>query len=224
MAYNRCIGTRYCSNNCPYKVRRFNYFDFATKQLYGDTSLDGVLPEGTNESLVPPRLREKVSEVRSMQYNPHVTVRSRGVMEKCSYCIQRINAARVETKLEDLSMVPDGFFQTACQQACPTGAIVFGDIYDYVGNDGAGSAVRRAKSDPRTFAMLAYLNVLPRTSYQLRVRNQNWALLDRPPANPFEHHGHGDHPDGGHDGHDHDHDHDEHAIRLPVLSNAGVRA
>jgi molybdopterin-containing oxidoreductase family iron-sulfur binding subunit len=156
-----------------------------------------------------------------MQYNPHVTVRSRGVMEKCTYCIQRINAARIETKLEDLQAVPDGFFQTACQQACPTGAIVFGDIFDYVANDGAGSAVRQAKDDPRTYAMLAYLNIHPRTSYQLRVRNQNWALLDKPPANPFEHHSHGDHHyDEGQD----EHDHDEHAIRLPVLSNAGARA
>ena len=219
MAYNRCIGTRYCSNNCPYKVRRFNYFDYATKRLMGRTSLDAALPEGTNPALVPPRLREKITAVEGMRHNPHVTVRSRGVMEKCTYCIQRINSARVETKLADLDMIPDGFFQAACQQACPTGAIVFGDIYDYASNGGAGSAVHQAKSDPRTYAMLAYLNVHPRTSYQLRVRNPNERLRPRSP-DPFEHH-HGA-------GHGHDHDHDDHGeghvMRLPVLSAAGVPA
>ena len=220
MAYNRCIGTRYCSNNCPYKVRRFNFFDYGTKRLEGTTSIDAVLPEGVNKDLVPPRLREKDTEVQSMQHNPHVTVRSRGVMEKCTYCIQRINKARMETKLSDLSMVPDGFFQSACQQACPTDAIIFGDIYDYDANGGKGSRVYQAKADPRTFAMLGYLNIRPRTTYQLRVRNPNERLRPRG-ANPFEHGGHG----GGHETEHESESHGEgHVMSLPVLSNLGVHA
>jgi molybdopterin-containing oxidoreductase family iron-sulfur binding subunit len=221
MAYNRCIGTRYCSNNCPYKVRRFNFFDFGTKRLEGTTSLDAILPKDVNKDLVPPRLREKDTEVASMQHNPHVTVRSRGVMEKCTYCIQRINQARMETKLSDLKMVPDGFFQTACQQACPTDAIVFGDIYDYEANGGKGSRVVQAKADPRTFAMLAYLNIIPRTTYQLRVRNPNESLRPHSPNNPFEHHGH----EGGHETEHESEPHGEgHVMSLPVLSNVGVHA
>jgi MoCo/4Fe-4S cofactor protein with predicted Tat translocation signal len=219
MAYNRCIGTRYCSNNCPYKVRRFNYFDYATKQFKGWTSLDPVLPESTNDALVPPRLREKIEPVAQLRNNPNVTVRSRGVMEKCTYCMQRINLARVETKLEDLDLIPDGFFQTACQQSCPTGAITFGDIYDYESNGGAGSAVHRAKDDPRTFAMLAYLNITPRTTYQVRVRNTNERLRPLGP-NPFEHGHHGgDHGSGGH-AEDH-HEEASAVLSLPVLNGMG---
>jgi len=229
MAYNRCIGTRYCSNNCPYKVRRFNFFDYATKQYKGNYSLKQDLPEGIrnsfNTDLIPPRLREKVIEVQTMQNNPHVTVRSRGVMEKCTYCMQRINLARVETKLHDLAFIPDGFFQTACQQACPSNAIVFGDIYDYTSNDGNGSKVVQAKNDPRTFAMLAFLNTTPRTTYQVRVRNPNERLRPRGP-NPFGHHGasHGeDHHEESHESH-----HSDAGVRfsLPILttSRAGALA
>lgn len=171
MAYNRCIGTRYCSNNCPYKVRRFNWFDYATKQLHGGF---GQLAEGLSkdymprsEHFVPPRLREKVSELSWMKNNPNVTVRIRGVMEKCSYCIQRVNRARVETKLTDLKRIPDGFFETACQQVCPTESIVFGDISD------PGSKATALREHGRSYMLLASLNTRPRTTHMVRLRNPN---------------------------------------------------
>jgi molybdopterin-containing oxidoreductase family iron-sulfur binding subunit len=185
MAYNRCIGTRYCGNNCPYKVRRFNMFDYATKQFEGglgqmaDPADGSVLEEAmpSNENLVPPRLRRERYEVSNMVFNPNVTVRSRGVMEKCTYCIQRINEARVEAKIHDLERIPDGFFETACEQACPTDAIVFGDIYDYVSNDGKGSRVYRSRKTQRAYALLAYLNTRPRTLHLMRIRNPNESYL-----------------------------------------------
>jgi MoCo/4Fe-4S cofactor protein with predicted Tat translocation signal len=223
MAYNRCIGTRYCSNNCPYKVRRFNYFDYATKQFRGDLGqiaepLEGIpdqVPSAlkpASENFVPPRLREKKIEVSTLRYNPNVTVRSRGLMEKCTYCIQRVNAARVETKLHDLEIIPDGFFQVACEQACPTGAIVFGDIYDYTqyrddfGATREGSRVSLKRNSQRSYALLAYLNTRPRTTHQIRVHNPNpdWlqaakqagdsdaAKRIRSWDDPFHH---GDHPE-----------------------------
>ena len=207
MAYNRCIGTRYCSNNCPYKVRRFNWFDYASKEFRGSF---GQLGEGIpkslmprNENFVPPRLREKVSEVRSMQYNPNVTVRYRGVMEKCTYCIQRINRARVETKLQDLKHIPDGFFEVACQQACPSEAIVFGDISD------TQSRVSALREHGRSYMLLYYLNTRPRTTHMVRLRNPNPRLVGAGRRerweNPFHHGGgeghggeHGGAPAGGH--------------------------
>ena len=217
MAYNRCIGTRYCSNNCPYKVRRFNWFDYATKQFQGGFGQLGEgLPDSAmpaNQNWVPPRLRAKVSEIRSMQSNPNVTVRSRGVMEKCTYCVQRINRAKVETKLQDLDHVPDGFFQVACQQACPAEAIVFGDIAD------PGAGVVPLREHARTYMLLAYLNTRPRTTYMDRLRNPNPALRE-PNLDPFHHHAHDDHAslpvrteENG-----------EAVVRLPVLSDAGRRA
>jgi molybdopterin-containing oxidoreductase family iron-sulfur binding subunit len=141
----------------------------------------------SNQALMPPRLREPIEEVKSMQHNPHVTVRSRGVMEKCTYCIQRINAARVETKITDLDFIPDGFFQVACQQACPADAIVFGDIYDYVSNEGAGSKVYQQRYSARGYALLAYLNTSPRTLHMLRVRNPNPSLVDESRRERWEH-------------------------------------
>lgn len=186
MVYNRCIGTRYCANNCPYKVRRFNFFDYATKKTKG--SYRSEFPEGTpqpeNINLIPPRLREKVEEIQKLRNNPDVTVRSRGVMEKCTYCIQRINAARYEMKLQDLDNIPDGFFQTACQAACPTGAIVFGDLLD------DNSAVSEAADDGRSYGLLGYLNTRPRTTYKVSLSNPN-PRLRTPVEDPF-HHGHGD--------------------------------
>src|ERR1051325_9102700 len=138
MTYNRCIGTRYCANNCPYKVRRFNFFDYGVTKFNGDYYFKDqieAIPAPSNHgngptvhnkhnpNLIPPRLRQKLDQVTRMQKNPDVTVRSRGVMEKCSYCIQRINEARIEMKLREMQRLADGFVQSACQQACPSSAI-----------------------------------------------------------------------------------------------------
>ncbi len=138
MVYQRCVGTRFCSNNCPYKVRRFNFLAFA----------DFDTPS------------------RRPGYNPDVTVRSRGVMEKCSYCVQRIRAAERTAEKEERD-VRDGEILTACQSACPAGAIVFGDIAD------PGSVVRQWKYGPLNYALLAYLNTEPRTTYLAALRNPN---------------------------------------------------
>ena len=222
MVYNRCIGTRYCANNCPYKVRRFNFFDYGVTKFNGNylgqETLESVLPgflaasEKTphriNPNLIPPRVRDKLDEISKLQKNPNVTIRSRGVMEKCTYCIQRTNEAKIELKIKGIrnndQALPDGFVQTACQQACPTGAIVFGDISDtktvYKQADGSsrtGSLVHQMREHNRTYLLLGFLATKPRTTYMARINNPNPALRA---ANmlPFGEHGHGVHGGDGH--------------------------
>ena len=136
--YNRCVGTRFCSNNCPYKVRRFNFLDYSGRPA------------------------EPPLEAR----NPEVTVRMRGVMEKCTYCVQRINRARIEAEKED-RRIRDGEILTACQAACPAEAIVFGDL------NHSSSRVAKLKTEPTSYALLAEVNARPRTTYLASVRNPN---------------------------------------------------
>ncbi len=138
MTYNRCVGTKYCANNCPFKVRRFNYFDYTKDTI----------------------------EQRKMQFNPDVTVRSRGVMEKCTFCVQRINGAKIAAKVENRP-IKDGEIVTACQGACPTRAITFGDLND------KASLVAKKADGPRGYRLLEELNVRPRLVYLAKIRNPN---------------------------------------------------
>ncbi len=216
MVYNRCIGTRYCANNCPYKVRRFNFFDYGVKKVNGDyigkESMSAVGANPKNVNLIPPRLRERLDEITKLGMNPNVTVRSRGVMEKCNYCMQRINEARIEIKLKNLpkgkdgdgGQIPDGFFQVACQQACPSDAITFGDMSDtktkYPEPGGAtrtGSRVYNMRENGRSYMLLGYINTRPRTTHMASIKNPNPALR-APIENPFHHGGHGSESDHGH--------------------------
>lgn len=144
MTYNRCVGTRYCANNCPYKVRRFNWFE----NWYYMEGLD-----------------RKLRDPMQLGLNPNVTVRSRGVMEKCTFCVQRINAARQDMKVRGESRIKDGTVVTACQEVCPTGAITFGDI-----NDSTSEVARLAK-DKRGYRVLDFLGVKPSVTYLAKIRN-----------------------------------------------------
>ncbi|WP_166254595.1 4Fe-4S dicluster domain-containing protein [Marinobacter salicampi] len=146
MIYQRCVGTRYCSQNCPYKVRRFNWIDY--------TSAAAAYP-------AEPAVQ-----------NPDVTVRSRGVMEKCTYCVQRISSVRQQAEAQERP-IAEGELQTACQQACPTRAIVFGDLADET------SEISRLKASPLNYSMLAHLNTRPRTTYLAAVKNPNPAIKTR---------------------------------------------
>lgn len=151
MIYNRCVGTRYCSNNCPYKVRRFNFLKWTA----------GWGGKGTLNFFDLPVLK--------LAANPEVTVRGRGVMEKCSYCTQRINAVRIKAKKEQRE-IQDGEIVTACQQVCPTNAIIFGDLND------PNSEVSKLKQQPHDYGLLAELNTRPRTTYLAKIRNINPAI------------------------------------------------
>jgi MoCo/4Fe-4S cofactor protein with predicted Tat translocation signal len=156
MVYNRCVGTRYCSNNCPFKVRRFNFFNY----------------------------HKNLADISQMQYNPEVTVRSRGVMEKCTFCVQRIHNARIVAR-NDSRPLADGEVTPACAQTCPAQAIHFGNLND------PSSSIAALHEDARSYATLAELNIKPRTVYMARLRN---------PANGRE-----AHPEHGSDGHDASH-------------------
>ena len=200
MAYNRCIGTRYCANNCPYKARRFNFFDYNKR----NPLIKGNLYKG-------PFGEKKVGEAPHLQRNPNVTVRMRGIMEKCTYCVQRLQSAKIKKKqqpkvnnyalgkksyevkvdiIKDLRVKTDSV-KTACQDACPTSAISFGNLLN---ND---SQVVRAKGNvldsvkiikgkkyeeiqgsPRNYDLLQYVNTRPRTSYLARVKNPNDKMPD----------------------------------------------
>ena len=190
MVYNRCIGTRYCSNNCPYKVRRFNWFDYWRRDpIREQEGLFAVKPDYYTSG--------GPDEWRRMQFNPEVTVRTRGVMEKCSFCTQRIQAAKIEFKNEwarnggtefspDWS-IPEGTIQSACEQACSTGAIVFGDLND------PKSEVAKIFATPVSYQLLEELNTKPRLRYVARVSNP--AVPLGPPEEA-----HGDDSDSGHAG------------------------
>ncbi|BBM89948.1 hypothetical protein COTS27_01666 [Spirochaetota bacterium] len=156
MVYNRCVGTRFCSNNCPYKVRRFNYLDYHGRAPHAQKRISSHIFDLFNEP----------AETLQMQFNPNVTVRMRGVMEKCTYCVQRINSARVVARNEKRK-IRDGEIVTACEQACPSSSIVFGNIAD------KNSRVSRVKKQQRDYVMLEELNIKPRTSYGAAVLNPN---------------------------------------------------
>ena len=193
MVYNRCIGTRYCSNNCPYKVRRFNWFDYWRREpIREQEGLFAVKPDYYTSG--------GPDEWRRMQMNPDVTVRNRGVMEKCSFCVQRINAAKIEYKNKwaqeggaatspDWS-IPDGAIKCACEQACSTGSIVFGDLND------AKSEVTRLQKKQVSYQLLEELNTKTRVRYLAKVSNPGV-----PRDAGHDDHYHGD--DSGHDDHHH---------------------
>jgi MoCo/4Fe-4S cofactor protein with predicted Tat translocation signal len=173
MAYNRCVGTRFCSNNCPYKVRRFNYFDYNQRPV-GKRKVVGAL--NIYEEYFAPLTTKGAPDTIKMQKNPNVTVRMRGVMEKCTFCVQRIEEAKIaalaRAGASPNTRIPHDSFTTACAQACPTEAIVFGDIKD------PESRVSKMKRQDRDYRILEYLNVVPRVSYLARIRNPNPKMPD----------------------------------------------
>lgn len=185
MAYNRCIGTRYCGNNCPYKVRRFNYFNYNTEYGYFYGWQDK---------------REQASQkLQSLVLNPEVTVRGRGVMEKCTYCIQRVQNGKIYARNKGDGKVHDGDVRTACQEACPSHAIIFGDLSDKT------SRVYQSQNDSRAYAVLEELNIKPRTMYLSRIRNVPKRLATVTQINPKRPGGHGHGDDHSHESGDHGH-------------------
>lgn len=204
MAYNRCIGTRYCANNCPFKVRRFNYFNY-----------NDEIGVGYGVDAFPGTIEKANRKLQALVMNPDVTVRGRGVMEKCTYCVQRVEKGKITARKED-RQIQEGDVITACQSACPTKAIEFGDISN------PDSIVAKKRKDVRSYGMLEQLNVKPRTEYLARVRNtpkrlmttfqlEYLAELESPHHGEHDAHGHGDHGGHGHGDHDEgDHGHDSH--------------
>jgi molybdopterin-containing oxidoreductase family iron-sulfur binding subunit len=151
MTYNRCIGTRYCANNCPFKVRRFNWFNYNDNKDFANVN-------------------PAQQELGRMVLNPDVVVRSRGVMEKCTMCQQRLQAGKLEAKKAGTPL-RDGAVKTACQAACSTGAIVFGDLND------PESMVSKDRADERSFFLLEDIGVKPSSSYKVKIRNQEEPIL-----------------------------------------------
>jgi len=174
MAYNRCVGTRYCANNCPFKVRRFNFFDYNQRPI-GKKKIAGEF--GIYREYVAPFTEKGAPDIAKMQKNPNVTVRMRGVMEKCTFCVQRIEEAKIAAHVkagasgENLK-IPRDSFTSACAQACPHEAITFGDIKD------PESKVSKIKEQDRNYRLLEYLNVKTRMSYLGRIRNPNPKMPD----------------------------------------------
>ena len=165
MVYNRCVGTRYCSNNCPYKVRRFNFFDY-NKRVSRSNLYWGTLRHRPEDEW----------DLLKMIKNPDVTVRMRGVMEKCTFCVQRIEQAKIAQKVKAGAsadvIVPTDSFTTACAQACPAGAIVFGNLKD------ENSRVSKLKKSERDYTVLEFLLTKPRLTYLAKVRNPNPSMPD----------------------------------------------
>lgn len=197
MAYNRCIGTRYCANNCPWKVRRFNYFDYNERPIH-EVKMLGLKEQGI---YFGPLTKKGMADSLKMAKNPNVTVRMRGVMEKCTFCIQRIEEAKigrlVQAGARDKNEVPVHEFKTACQQACASDALVFGD------KNNPNSRVSRLRQSDRGYVMLKYLNTEPRVTYLARIKNPNPKMpgADRVGRiNTEGHHGGEGHGDG-HDAH-----------------------
>jgi len=162
MTYNRCIGTRYCANNCPFKVRRFNWHDWNGADSFKDNQQPLIESGRINEVTL-----DMNEDLTRMVLNPDVTVRSRGVIEKCSFCVQRLQEAKLTAKKDSRPMV-DSDIKTACQQACPTNAIVFGNVND---KESAVRKLRLSEDLNRTYYVLEQLHVLPNVSYMARVRN-----------------------------------------------------
>ena len=160
MVYNRCIGTRYCGNNCPYKVRRFNFFNYSDAKTFLKYPGADKLSHGDRN-------------LQNLMMNPEVTIRSRGVMEKCTYCVQRIQNTKIKAKSEGNRKIGPNEITTACQDACPTQAIEFGDL------NNKASKVAKAHANPRAYTMLEELNNRPRTKYLARVSNPHPSLVDR---------------------------------------------
>ena len=147
MTYNRCIGTRYCANNCPYKVRRFNWFQYDSNAMFAD-----VNPASW------------ANDVGRMVLNPDVVVRSRGVMEKCTFCVQRVQEGKLNAKKADRKLI-DGDIQTACQTACPTNALLFGDL------NNPETEISKLYDDNRRYLLLEEVGVQPNAFYLTKVRN-----------------------------------------------------